>query len=423
MFCQKCGSQLNDGSKFCTTCGAPVAPVVQEPVAPVVQEPVAPVVLEPVAPVVQEPVAPVVLEPVTPVYSPAPEAFSYAPAADNAPAPAKKKGKKAKIIVPIIAVIVAAAIAVGAFFMFGNKKYYMSTMTQYSYDEDGEIDSTYKMVLYGKFMFPLEATYEDDSIVFELDDDNKIISLKEETEDESYSIDIEYEKEDGKQVGKGSKKSDDGEKQTIEVVYESKDEFTVTTKTDGELNKKYHCYINDDGYSVTEIEDTYSRSIFIYDGINLIEQKDYEREDEDDDFELTYSTTNEYNKAGYLIESVIEYNYDDYDESYKTVYERNKNNVPTSITWYEDGEKVRYAEVDEEEDDSITLEVFDEDDESIGFCEYGFKGKKITYEKTFDADKELTKEANYNENGLLEEEISYSDGEIYAKTVYEYEKR
>ena len=399
MFCTKCGTQISDSSKFCSGCGAPVAPAVQEPVAPVVQEPVAP------------------------VYSPAPEAFSYAPAADNAPAPAKKKGKKAKIIVPIIAVIVAAAIAVGAFFMFGNKKYYMSTMTQYSYDEDGEIDSTYKMVLYGKFMFPLEISYDDYSVIFELDDDNKIIGLEAEDGVESYSIDIEYEKENGKQVGKGSKKTDDGEKQTIEVVYENNDEFTVTMKTDGELIEKYHCYFNDDGYSVTEIETPYSKSIATYDGTNLIENKHYEREDEDDDFELENSITNEYNKAGYLIESVNEYKSDDYSETTKTVYERNKNNVPTSITWYEDGEKVKYAETDEEEDDSITLEVFDEADESIGFCEYGFKGKKITYEKAFDADKELTKEVNYNENGLIEEEISYYDGEITSKTAYEYEKR
>ena len=27
MFCQKCGSELNEGVAFCQNCGAPVAPV------------------------------------------------------------------------------------------------------------------------------------------------------------------------------------------------------------------------------------------------------------------------------------------------------------------------------------------------------------------------------------------------------------
>jgi len=261
-----------------------------------------------------------------------------------------------------------------------------------------------------------------------LDDDNKIIGLdfdyEGEDEDESFSIDIEYEKEDGKQVGKGSRKDDDGTKTEIEIVYESDDNFTLTIEEDGELDSKISCYINDDGYSVTETESVYSKSVLIYDGINLIDSKNYEREDEDDDFELTSSTENTYNKAGYLTESVETYNYNDEETTEKTVYELNKHNVPTSITWYEDGEKVRYTEIDEENDDSIVLEVFDEDDETVSFIEYGFKGKKITYIKNYDEDKNLISETTYNKNGLPEEEIYYnSDGEKTSKTVIEYEKR
>ena len=35
MFCSKCGVQLNDGSAFCTGCGASMAPVVEEVAADV----------------------------------------------------------------------------------------------------------------------------------------------------------------------------------------------------------------------------------------------------------------------------------------------------------------------------------------------------------------------------------------------------
>ena len=71
MFCQNCGTQLEEGVKFCPECGAPVEtaeplrsePIVEEPVVeePVVEEPVVaavPVCEQPVyeTPVYQEPV-------------------------------------------------------------------------------------------------------------------------------------------------------------------------------------------------------------------------------------------------------------------------------------------------------------------------------------------------------------------------------
>ena len=72
MFCQNCGTFLEEGSKFCPNCGTPVAapqPVREtvEPIQPTVEETVAatqPLYEQPAEPVYQEPVyqAPVVKE-------------------------------------------------------------------------------------------------------------------------------------------------------------------------------------------------------------------------------------------------------------------------------------------------------------------------------------------------------------------------
>ena len=88
MFCQNCGTFLENGTKFCPNCGAPVAapeivrePVVpQETIAPQVEEPIVmarePVYQEPAAPVYQQPEAPVYQQPEAPVYR-QPEAPVY----------------------------------------------------------------------------------------------------------------------------------------------------------------------------------------------------------------------------------------------------------------------------------------------------------------------------------------------------------
>ena len=148
MFCQNCGTKLNDGARFCSNCGASIgnvpvpaaAPVVEAPVAPapvaapVVEAPVAPAPVA--APAVEAPVAPapvtapVVEAPVAPapVTAPAVEApvapapvatapaqpvnYAYPPVAP-APQPPKKKGLSPVAILLIILSIIV--VGVGAF--------------------------------------------------------------------------------------------------------------------------------------------------------------------------------------------------------------------------------------------------------------------------------------------------------------------
>ncbi|WP_028234641.1 zinc ribbon domain-containing protein [Pseudobutyrivibrio sp. MD2005] len=135
MFCTKCGNELTDNSKFCPKCGTPVGAAedvatnvetqttVEEPVvteapaeeaAPVVEE--APV--SEAAPTAEaaseEPVASTV---VTDNYS---EDYNYGFNPADIPEPTKKSGSKKGIFigVGVVAVVVAAALAVG-YFVFG----------------------------------------------------------------------------------------------------------------------------------------------------------------------------------------------------------------------------------------------------------------------------------------------------------------
>ena len=77
MFCQNCGTLLEEGVKFCPNCGAQViAPMAAEPVdetaAEAAEEPVRaaeePVYAQPQAPVYAQPQAPVYAQPQAPVY-------------------------------------------------------------------------------------------------------------------------------------------------------------------------------------------------------------------------------------------------------------------------------------------------------------------------------------------------------------------
>ena len=95
MFCNKCGTQLPDGSAFCGNCGNRLAPVA--PVAPVA--PAAPVAVEAPAPAPAP--APVYQQPVAP-----------------APAPAPKKQSNA-VLIAVIAVVAVAAIVIGVLFGTG----------------------------------------------------------------------------------------------------------------------------------------------------------------------------------------------------------------------------------------------------------------------------------------------------------------
>lgn len=124
MFCKKCGNEVKDFMKFCTTCGTPVPE--EEAVVPPVQEAV-PEAEEPVAeaqtteePVVEVPIA----EEPRPVEEPvvedtAPEVTAEEPVAVPVAEPVQKPKKKKKgkgVLITVIVVLLVAALGVGGWF-------------------------------------------------------------------------------------------------------------------------------------------------------------------------------------------------------------------------------------------------------------------------------------------------------------------
>ena len=115
MFCEKCGTQLENDAKFCEKCGAPVN-ASSEPVAEPVAEPAVESVSEAVAETTTESVAETTTEPVA---NPVAEANTATPAATDT-AVAKKAIKIDKKIIAIVAAALAVIIAVVSFFCIGN---------------------------------------------------------------------------------------------------------------------------------------------------------------------------------------------------------------------------------------------------------------------------------------------------------------
>ena len=147
MFCENCGTRLNDGERFCSNCGSPVVPAQQNtaaPAAPQAQPAASYAPAEPASPYAQpaspyeQPASPYE-QPASPYGQPAASyeqpaapyapqvqngAYNYAPQFNPQPQPkAKSSKKRTGILIGAIALVLVAAFVVTAFAtgLFGSK--------------------------------------------------------------------------------------------------------------------------------------------------------------------------------------------------------------------------------------------------------------------------------------------------------------
>ena len=109
MFCNKCGSQLPDGTRFCKFCGA------QLPTVPVEYDDYATPAAEPVPMPMQPPMAP----PVQPYMPPPPAQPPMTPPPNDDDD--SKKGKGGYVIIAVVAIVLIATVVITAILLFGNK--------------------------------------------------------------------------------------------------------------------------------------------------------------------------------------------------------------------------------------------------------------------------------------------------------------
>ncbi len=165
MFCKFCGNQMNDNSEVCPACGKPVG-VNVAPAKPV----------QPSVPYAA-PVAPV-----APVAADEPKKGKKAKKAPKDPS-AKKKGGK-KIIIAVIALVLVAAIAAGALFIFQNPAVQVMNAAQKTIFESSEIKITVRPEYSGDIAERYEGcdNYAEIELVFGENIDESSMKIKSKSE-------------------------------------------------------------------------------------------------------------------------------------------------------------------------------------------------------------------------------------------------
>ena len=435
MFCNNCGTQIQDGAPFCPNCGASTQANNPAPAA-----------------------AP------APEANPAP-AYQPVGAPVAAPtAPAKKKFNfNKKLIKPIIAVVLAVVILVGAISLFGGDpkdKYFISKSVYVYYDGNGNVTSksTYEYYNDGDDYIDDENYFtaskrESDGQVtsetkIERDKKGRITKVKySEYGETKYTLRFEeYEKEDGIYVAEAKyeeggqvTKIKIGYKKDVFVLYEERynDQLQETMERDGKKVVKKN-YDAGEVVGVRTIElDKKDNPVRIEYKCDTDSTEDYvvtykydrkgnqlEYVHTDSEGEVTEKLVREYDKNGNCTSYIVYDKENNVTDKYTAKY--NKYDICIELEYRDENDEViQTAKVKKESKDSIVVEYLDKDETVQYYIEYTIAKGKVTEEKHYDGKTdELTSVAKYNKNGLVEEEREYdSEGKLVQKSTYEWSKK
>lgn len=371
--------------------------------------------------------------------------------------PVKKKSNGKKIFASITAIVLVAAIIVGAFFIFKPKTkddYFEIKSTCINYDEYGdeiskeitEYNEDGELILL-KIYNEGEVT---DSIEYEYDKNGRVTVYNRRINGETMKMSFEYEKEDGLYVAE-DKGNLDGQEVKMRFTYdgdvlvESKiyldgmlaqlNEFTetanisksysddkVTYKTETEYGEKdkdkefplcrEETHYDENG----DVEETFLDEFTYDDDNNVLSVKRKQNG------ELSYKYVYEYDDQG---NRTSEKEYDsDGDVISRRTYEYNDIGICVEYKYYDENNELKsYKEVEKETEDKIIINSYWRD-ELDSYTEYKLEDGKLVSSKTFDGEtKELTTQVEYNEVGLQTTIIHYSEGQKTSKYTYEYAEK
>lgn len=336
MTCVKCSTVIENGAKFCGSCGA------------------------------------VVNEQVESFGSIQSNGYHQA-----AVAVAPKKMKRKRIGMIIGAVLIIVAVVTGSFhFLNSDDRYYRSK--SYCYSEASDEHTAYYRQD-GQRLQVVISEEDDETIItnFEYDEDGKLIKMSYTEDLETYITELNYIKQVENQVGIGILE-DDGS--SIKCIYNNKNKLIeqIIYDNDGEFDKQ--TVYDNDGYMIEEIDihhlfDYVYRTVHTYNnGGNLIKRENYT----DDILERREEYEYENN---ILIKST---SYDENSEISGYTVSEKKGNTVKSISYDADDILTGYVINTLDGDNIIESETYNENDEltaytTIEYDRYGHTIKYITY--------------------------------------------
>lgn len=457
MFCKNCGANIKDGVKFCPKCGfsfyqnsnipekaeafvtkngydpftetdnsasAPVQPTVEPAYSP--EQPVN----QPISPVAyaSEPKASTQSPMPSVTYNNASKAVTYAVGTPEI-APPKKKKSKAKIVLPIISIILVIAIAAGSLMFVKDKDRYYKSREIITHYNDGKPETTET-----RFREDGQIEYychsndgESSELKTEYNKKGQLSKMvyyeNEYGKKNEFKLAVKYEKDGSNYIGTAQCETElygEMSEISLDITYNSKGEMIdYAIRNDDELVYS----VEVDGRTRTEFNGVY-KIVTNYNKNGDVAFKEFYHGREDD-FKLSFS--HEYTYDGKNMIKFEEKIFDSDGEEtsvYVTENEFEKDRL-VGVKKYNNGELIYTTETDKNTADKLKLSYYQIEDgkkEYDGYSVSSFERNKLTKSVMYDKDDEMIYECLYK-NEKLVEHTNYNNGEISSQYKYEYEKK